>query len=358
FAIGAMMQAVVYEGIPFQMTVQDVPMPTILDPTDAIVRITMSSICGSDLHVYNGVVGGAPPWIMGHEAVGYIEDIGDGVSSLRKGEYVVIPDAEAHGKLDLSPDTIPYYGFGFPGLSRGLQGTDIIPKIFKSCDYLTLSDVFATGWAGLDFAGFQPGDSVAVFGAGPVGLLAAYSAILRGASTVYVVDHLQDRLDLATAIGAVPINFVTSDPVAHILALEPKGVMRSVECVGMEALNDQLEIQEDVLMKQLVDVTHIGGGIGFIGVFAAQESSPGAPLGSTIAPNVSFPFSSFWAKNLSLRGGGVDAKLYAAVLRDLVEIGKAHPGFIGSALIKIDQVPQYYERFRHGEEIKVFIRFP
>ncbi|KZL80618.1 alcohol dehydrogenase -like domain-containing protein, partial [Colletotrichum incanum] len=81
-------------------------------------------------------------------------------------------------------------------------------------DYLTVSDIFATGWAGIDYSGFQPGDSVAVFGAGPVGLLSAYSAILRGASKVYVVDHVEERLELAASIGAIPINFAKSDPVA------------------------------------------------------------------------------------------------------------------------------------------------
>jgi threonine dehydrogenase-like Zn-dependent dehydrogenase len=98
--------------------------------------------------------------------------------------------------------------------------------------YLFITDIFSTAWSGLTWSGFQRGDSVAVFGAGPVGLLAAYSAVLRGASRVYIVDDVQQRLNLGASIGAVPINFNTSDPVEQILALEPMGVRRGVEAVG------------------------------------------------------------------------------------------------------------------------------
>ncbi|KAF4772715.1 putative alcohol dehydrogenase [Colletotrichum scovillei] len=98
-------------------------------------------------------------------------------------------------------------------------------------DYLSVSDIFATGWAGIDYTGFQADDSLAVFGAGSVGLLSAYSAILRGAFKVYVVDHVKKRLDLAASIGAIPINFADEHPVAQSLAREPDGVMRTVDCM-------------------------------------------------------------------------------------------------------------------------------
>ncbi|KAJ4322076.1 hypothetical protein N0V84_005014 [Fusarium piperis] len=228
---------------------------------------------------------------MGHEAVGYISDVGNAVSSLTVGDYVVISDSESHGKLDLRPEPPTYFGNGLPDVLNGLQAEYArvrfadqslipIPLTHETTnstieqDYLTLSDVFATGWASLDFAGFQPGDSVAVFGSGPVGLLAAYSALLRGASKVFVVDHIQSRLDRAASIGAIPINFRDEDPVAQILAFEPDGVMRSVECVGMEALNPHLGIEGDITVKQMVAVTHYGGGIGYVGVFLAHMDSP------------------------------------------------------------------------------------
>ncbi|RMJ04853.1 hypothetical protein CDV36_014476 [Fusarium kuroshium] len=320
-------------------------------------------------------MGGTPPWTMGHEAVGYISDVGSAVSSLAVGDYVVISDSQSHGELDLKPEPQTYFGFGLPDVLDGLQAEYArvqladqslipIPLTHETTntaieqDYLTLSDIFATGWASLDFAGFQPGDSVAVFGSGPVGLLAAYSALLRGASRVYAVDHIQSRLDRAASIGAIPINFRDQDPVAQILALEPDGVMRSVECVGMEALNSHLKKESDITIKQMVAVTHYGGGIGYIGVFKAHVDSPGAPLGSSIAPDITFPMSDFWEKSLSLRAGGVDPREYASILLDLIESGKAHPSFIGSAVVEIDDVPSYYASFNRGEEVKVFIHFP
>lgn len=225
-------------------------------------------------------------------------------------------------------------------------------------DYLTISDIWATAWAALDFSRFEPGDTVAIFGAGPVGLLAAYSAILRGASRVYAVDHVDSRLERAASIGAIPINFVTSDPVTEIIAHEPNGVMRSVDCVGMEALNSSLEIQSNIITEQMVAVTHFGGGIGVVGVHMAQPNSAGAPRGATISPNIMFPITDFFSKQLSYQGGPVDPKLYARELVGLIASGKAKPGFISSAVIGIEEAPEYYERFQRQEEVKVYIQFP
>ena len=141
-------------------------------------------------------------------------------------------------------------------------------------DYIMVSDIFATGWTSLDFAGFQPGDTVAVFGAGPVGLMAAYSAILRGASTVYSVDYVPDRLHLAEFIGAIPINFRDADPVDQILALEPNGVTRSVDAVGYEQVNRNLTVQSDVIIHNMLAVTSAGGGLGTVGVYNHATMNP------------------------------------------------------------------------------------
>lgn len=225
-------------------------------------------------------------------------------------------------------------------------------------DYLTVSDIFATGWASLDFSGFETGDTVAVFGAGPVGLMAAYSATIRGASRVYVVDYVQARLDRAASIGAIPINFATSDPVSQIMASEPNGVMRSVDCVGIEALNSTLEHEPNILLNQMIDLTSAGGGIGQVGVYMAQPDTPGSPLGSTFSPIASFPLSDFFGKRLKFQAGPVDPKLYAPMLVELISSGKASPHFIASASISIEDVPAYYARFNEHDEIKVFIRFP
>lgn len=225
-------------------------------------------------------------------------------------------------------------------------------------DYLTISDIFATGWASLDFAGFETGDTVAVFGAGPVGLMAAYSATIRGASNVYIIDHVQARLDRAASIGAIPINFVTGDPVTQIMGYEPNGVMRSVDCVGIEALNSSLQHEPNIILNQMVNVTHIGGGIGQVGVYMAQPDTPGSPLGSTFSPIAAFPLSDFFGKRLRFQAGPVDPKEYAPMLVELIHSGKASPHFIASSSISIDEVPEFYARFSVQEEIKVSIHFP
>ncbi|KAK0368790.1 alcohol dehydrogenase GroES-like domain-containing protein [Colletotrichum limetticola] len=373
------MRAVVYHGTPFEMMVQDVAKPTILNETDVVVRVTTSAMCGSDLHIYRGYMGGAPPWTMGHEAVGYISEIGDAVSSFAVGDYVIVPDTVSVDHLEIEPTSKEYFGFGNSEIGLGgLQGriaeyarvpfaeANLIPipltqETANSTiehDYLTVADIFATGWAGIDYTGFESGDSVAVFGAGPVGLLSAYSAILRGASKVYVVDHVEERLGLAASIGAIPINFAHKDPVAQILAREPRGVMRTVDCVGMEALNPGLEMDESIVLQQMIDVAHFGGGIGQLGVYQSQESSPGAPYGSNISPTIPFSVSTFFAKSLSFRAGAVDPKQYAPQLIDLITSGKAHPSFVISAVIGIEDASRYYKRFDAKTETKVAIYFP
>ncbi|KAK2050967.1 GroES-like protein [Colletotrichum caudatum] len=366
---GATMRAVVYQGTPFEMTVQDVAKPTILNGTDVVVRVTTSALCGSDLHVYRGYMGGAVPWTMGHEAVGYISELGDAVSSFAVGDYVIIPDTVSPDQLAMEPTSKEYFGFGnrctaeyarVPFADTNLIPIPLTHETANSTiehDYLTVSDIFATGWAGIDYSGFQPGDSVAVFGAGPVGLLSAYSAILRGAAKVYVVDHVEERLGLAASIGAIPINFAGDDPVAQILAREPRGVMRAVDCVGMEALDTGLEMDESVVVRQMIDVVHFGGGIGQLGVYSSRGSLPGAPYGSTMSPTIPFPISTFFAKGLSFRSGAVDPKKYAPLLIDLINSGKAHPSFVISAVVGIEDVPEYYSRFNSKKEAKVAIYF-
>ncbi|KAI8711057.1 putative Alcohol dehydrogenase [Fusarium sp. LHS14.1] len=369
------MRAVVFGGVPYEVTVEDVATPTILNETDAIVRITTAGICGSDLHVYRGVMGGGPvPYTLGHEAIGYISEIGSAVSGLEVGDYVVIPDTASHGNFENEPPVSEDY-FGGGGALDGLQAeyarvrfadANLIPVPLTrnttnstiEQDYLTIGDIFATAWSAVSWSGFEAGDSVAVFGAGPVGLLAAHSAFIRGASKVYIVDHVTDRLELGASIGAIPISFVEGDPVHQILEHEPNGVMRSVDCVGMESLNANLEIDEDILIHQMVAVTHASGGLGIVGVYLAGPDSPSSPRGSTISPNATLEMTQFFSKRLQMRAGPVDPKDVAADLVQLVTAGKARPSFITSSTISIEDAPEYYQRFNKTKETKVFIQFP
>jgi threonine dehydrogenase-like Zn-dependent dehydrogenase len=210
-------------------------------------------------------------------------------------------------------------------------------------DYLFVSDIFATGWTGVTFSGFKPGDSIAVFGAGPVGLLAAYSAILRGASRVYSVDYVQSRLDLAAFIGAIPINYRACDPVEQILRYEPSGVRRSVEAVGYEAENAAGEVATGTTLRQMVNVTAQRGGMGIVGLFNSTYSD--------------FNIGVAFEKAITINGGVVLPLVeVAAELVPLIASGKAHPSFIVSSVIDIEEAPEYYARFSRREETKVVIR--
>lgn len=225
-------------------------------------------------------------------------------------------------------------------------------------NYMLVSDIWSTAWVGLDYAGFQANDSVVIFGAGPVGLLAAYSAILRGASRVYSVDQVADRLELARSIGSIPINFAESDPVEQILALEPNGVDRSVDCVGFEAVNAQNETQSNIIWGAMVDVTREGGGTGGIGIFGASPVSPGTPNGASFQDDIQFPMTSFFRKGLSHQAGAVDITQAVPALMDLLADGQADGTFIISKIIGMEEAPVYYDRFDKHLETKVVIQFP
>ena len=116
-------------------------------------------------------------------------------------------------------------------------------------------------------SGFQAGDSIAIYGAGPVGLLAAYSALLRGAVRVYSIDHIEARLNRAESIGAIPIDMRSGDPSAQILKMEPAGVTRGCDCVGFECVNPDGKKQEDYIFNDIMKTVAVGGGVNFTGVY-------------------------------------------------------------------------------------------
>ncbi|GKZ38320.1 hypothetical protein AbraIFM66950_010450 [Aspergillus brasiliensis] len=370
----ATMRAVAWFGQPYNVSVIDMPVPSIINQTDAVVRITTSAICGSDLHFYHGYTGAADvPWGLGHEAVGYVSEVGDAVSSLQVGDYVIIPDNAHDGHYGQNHPLS--FGSGSPGYG-GLQAEyarvpfadmSLIPIPFnnstgnatKELDYLMISDIFSTGWQALTYSGFEPGDTVAIFGAGPVGLMAAYSALLRGASRVYSVDQVPSRLQLASSIGAIPINFNTSDPVEQIMSLEPSGVTRALDCVGFEAVNATGHRIDGIVPRNLISVAAQQGGIAIAGVYTGGENSTqGAPFADQIPAQVPFDVASLWEKGLTVGSGIVLPLEHARELVDLVAADRASPSFVVSAVIDIEQVPEYYRRFSDHLEQKVVIRFP
>ncbi len=375
------MKAVFWEGKPFEVAVHETPKPQIVDETDVLVRITTAAICGSDLHVYHGVFGSNEvPYPLGHEAVGIVTEIGSAVTTIKPGDRVVISGAPGTGPGEPGQSlTAPatYFGFGpdFGNLggcqaefvrvpfAENSNTLAVLPSIAESgipdTEFLFIGDIFTTAWACLNFSGFQPGDSVAIFGAGPVGLMAAYGALLRGASKVYSIDHVAARLEKAKSIGAIPIDLTQGDgPAAQILALEPKGVQRACDCIGMECVNQQLKPQEDYVINEAVKLLSAFGGFGVVGVYEAEPSSKGAPLGDSISPTISFPITTFWAKELSMTAGVPIFEDIAPALIELVNSGRARPGFIVSAVLDLDDAPEGYRRFSDHLETKVIFRFP
>ena len=394
------MEAITWEGKPFHMSLRDTPVPQIKDTSDALIKVTTAAICGTDLHTYRGLAGSKnPPWIMGHEGIGTVTQIGTGVKTLKVGDKVVVGPTSCgycnncvRGKwtycLTFHPETL----LDLPGLGDdfgvGLGGTQAeyirVPFADSSCflippnssehdsdrdiDYVLLSDIFPTAWNGLSSSGFEPGDTVAVFGAGPVGLLCAYSAVLRGASRVYSVDYVPSRLEKAASLGVVPINFKDSDPVQQILAHEPpshpdgtdSGVRRSCDCVGFETLNARLEREAGIVIRNCINVTQPTGGIGIVGEYppAGLGASPGAPLATGREGVFEVPLGTLWMKNLSVGSGVVQVKELQFVLREMIERGVARPGLIvDEILYGLEGVVGAYERFERREVGKVVVRF-
>lgn len=225
-------------------------------------------------------------------------------------------------------------------------------------DYLMIADVFTTGWHALTYSGFQAGDTVAIFGAGPVGLLSAYSAKLRGASRVYVVDRIASRLEQAQSIGAIPIDFSQEDPVGAILRQEPDGVTRSVDCVGFESVNATGGSHNGIVLENMIAVTATYGGMGIGGVYnGGANSTEGAPYAGTLPADIPVPVASLWRKGLSVGSGIVLPLIQAPPLLDLIASGVAKPSFVVTAEIGIEEAPEYYRRYSDHLENKVVIRF-
>lgn len=212
-------------------------------------------------------------------------------------------------------------------------------------DFVLLADIFPTGWQGVDLSGFRPGESIAIFGAGPVGLMSAYSAVLRGASEVYVVDRVYERLNKVKEIGCIPIDFSKADAVDQILKLRGgKEVDRGVDAVGYQATKgDGKTEQPNAVLKALIRVVRPTGGIGVPGVYV--PSDPGAADSAAAKGYISFPFGKLFEKGLTLGAGQCNVKLYNRYLRDLIISGRAKPSFVVSHNLPLSEAPGAYEKF-------------
>ncbi|EST38335.1 aldehyde dehydrogenase [Streptomycetaceae bacterium MP113-05] len=362
------MKAVVYKE-PFDVTVEDVPDARIEAPTDVLVKVTTSCICGSDLHMYEGRTGAEPGIVFGHENMGVVEDVGTGVATVRKGDRVVMPFNVACGfcKNCLSGRTAfcltvnegfagGAYGYVSMGPYPGGQAEYLrVPFADFNClqlprgeehenDFALLADIFPTGYHATELAQVSPGESVSVFGAGPVGLMAAYSAMLRGASRVFVVDREPDRLRLAERIGATPIDYAKAGAAGQIKEeTGGEGTDKGIDAVGYQATVAGGEEQPAVVLNTLVESVRPTGMLGVVGLYVPAD--PGGPDEAARNGKLLFDVGRFFEKGLRMGTGQANVKAYNRQLRDMIISGRAEPGFVVSHRVPLAEAPGAYRHF-------------
>jgi threonine dehydrogenase-like Zn-dependent dehydrogenase len=371
------MKAVVYHAIG-DIRLEEVPEPKIEDSNDALVRITNSAICGTDLHMVRGTMPGMEPGtILGHEGVGIVEDVGRNVRNFAAGDRVVIGSTIACGycsycragyfsQCDNANPNGPQAGtcfFGGPketGSINGLQaemarvpfanvGMVKVPDAVTDEQALMMSDIFPTGYFGADLAHIHPGSTVSVFGCGPVGQFAIISALLMGAGRVLAVDCIDSRLQKARENGAETINFEEENAVDTILELTGGiGTDRAIDAVGIDAIHphsppavalapeeveefDQ-ELQQvapDVLShKDQAERWHPGDAPSQVLQWAVQSIAKGGTLAiiGVYPPTMRFfPIGKAMMKNLTIRAGNCNHRKYIPMLMQIVSAGSVQP---------------------------------
>jgi glutathione-independent formaldehyde dehydrogenase len=389
------MKAVVYEGIR-QVGVHEVEDAVLEDPADVVVRVTSSAICGTDLHMYDGRTGAEPGMVIGHEPLGVVERAGDAVTLVKPGDRVVIPTHLFCGMcfncvrgytaacLRVRPGGFgAAYGYAGMGTYRGAQAELLrVPFADANCvrvpgspldeledDFVLLADAFVTGWHATELAFMRPGSTVAVFGAGTIGLLAAYSALLRGAAEVYVVDFVPERLEMAGALGAMPVSFADGDPVQQIRELrrrrglpigeeEMDGVGKGIDAVGFQARDRSDPSRENPVqvISDLARLVNPTGHLAIAGVYAEKDLHPapeGHPDGS-----LQVPWATLFSKGINVGFGRTHDRRYTTLLRDLVVSGRARPGQIVTQHGTLADAPGFYDQFdrRADGVIKAVLR--
>lgn len=388
------MQAVVFHGIG-DIRLEDVDEPKIKDDTDAIVRITASAICGTDLHFVRGTVPGLKEGtILGHEAVGIIEDAGKGVRNLRTGDRVVIPSTVACGycsycragyfaKCDSANpkgNRAPTVFFGGPAENGGLDGLQAeyaripfanvgpvkLPSHISDDQAILISDIFPTAYFGARLADVKEGNTVCVFGCGPVGQFAIASAKLMRAGRIFAVDCVPSRLEMARAQGAEVINFEEEDPTKVIVELTGGiGVDRVIDAVGVDAQHAHsgpagkkakaLEEEFEREVKTIAPKQHPKGenwkpGDGPTQVlrWAVEALAKAGTLGiiGVYPPTVeTFPIGQMMGKNLTMRAGDCNHRRYIPKLVELVASGGFDPSTVLTQIEPMDDIIDAYRAF-------------
>lgn len=380
-----------------EVQVQDVSDPGIMNSRDAVVRITSSAICGSDLHLYNGFVPAMRKGdILGHEFMGEVVELGPGVTNLSVGDRVVVPFPIACGRCNScelglysvcensnpnAPLAEKLWGhspcgiFGYSHLLGGYAGgqaqyarvpfADIGPiKIENNLSdeqVLFLSDIFPTGYMGAEMCDIKPGDVIAVWGAGPVGQFAVVSARLLGAERVIAIDRFDIRLRMAREqAGATDtINYEQTDVSEALGELTGgRGPDACIDAVGMESHHSSLPVHAYDRAKQMTlletDRPHAvrqavmncrnGGIVSVIGVYGGFVDK--------------FPIGAVMNRSITIRSGQCHVQRYLRLLLDHIENGSVDPSFVVTHRIGLEEAPRAYEIFKKKEEdcVKVVLK--
>jgi threonine dehydrogenase-like Zn-dependent dehydrogenase len=368
------MKALVYKG-PRDVEIEEVEDPKIEKPTDVLVKITTTNICGSDLHMYEGRTNVEKGKVLGHENLGEVIEVGKAVQLIKVGDMVCLPFNISCGCckncergltgfcLTANPGVAgAAYGYAGMGPYSGGQAELLrVPWADFNClklpedakekesDYVMLSDIFPTGWHATELAGVKPGESVVIYGCGPVGLMAAHSAMIKGASKVIVVDRHPDRLRLAEEIGAIPVDDSKESAVDQVMELtDGEGADRGCECVGYQCHDPAGHEVPNMTMNALVDSVCPTGGIGIVGVFVPEDPKGADALAKK--GEIAFKIGKFFEKGLHMGSGQANVKAYNRHLCDLIHTDRAKPSWIISHEISLDEAPDAYEHFDSREK--------
>ncbi|HEY0416769.1 MAG TPA: zinc-dependent alcohol dehydrogenase [Gaiellaceae bacterium] len=377
--------------------VENVPDPKILNDRDAIVRITSTAICGSDLHLYDGYVPAMKRGdILGHEFMGEVVEVGKRVGNLKVGDRVVVPFPIACGTCDMcrrqlysvcensNPNArlaekmfgFPTAGiFGYSHLTGGFAGgqaeyarvpfADVGPiKIEDSSipdeQVLFLSDIFPTGFMGADVCDIQPGDVIAIWGAGPVGQFAAASAFMLGAERVIVIDRFEYRLRVAREhTGAETLNYVDVDKVPEALKelTGGRGPDACIDCVGLEAHHHgptyaydrvkqalRQETERPIALREAIMSCRNGGTVSIMGVYGGLMDK--------------FPIGALMNRGLTIKTGQCHVQRYMRPLLERILNGEIDPSFVITHRLSLSDAPRGYELFKHKQDdcLKVVLK--
>jgi threonine dehydrogenase-like Zn-dependent dehydrogenase len=382
------MKAVCWMGTE-KMSVENVPDPKILNPRDAIVRITSTCICGSDLHLYNGYIPTMEQGdIMGHEFMGEVVEVGARIDreKLKVGDRVVVPFTIACGRCffcqkqlwSCCDNSNPNYWiaeqmmgyspsglFGYTHMLGGYAGgqaqyarvpfADVgplkLPGDIPDEKLVFLSDIFPTGYFGAVNADIEDGDTVAIWGCGPVGQFAIRSCFMLGAKRVIAIDRFDYRLRMAEAGGAETINYEEVDDVVQTLKemTANMGPDRCIDAVGMEAHSDtfiymvdkakqamRIETDRPIALRQAIIACRKGGTVSVPGVYGGFDDK--------------IPMGAFMNKALAMKTGQTHMMRFMKPLLDSIQRGQIDPSFVISHRVPINRAPEMYKKFRDKED--------